>query len=194
MLATIPRVSAKRPSNPTLTEPRRCPVVKSSTLRASTMRTPASSAEPTAVLLAQYPLSATIFDANESPRTIAQRAMSGRIPLKSKAALLIPSSIWWSRRAHCSPRWLSTTAYRCGAGRGGGIRQQSAAGRSRVESRLHDRHLIDGESLSSNGQDRGRARCWDRERLNRRSGHQSLAIRAPRVLFKGSRTQQYSTN
>jgi len=63
-----------------------------------------------------------------------------------------------------------------------------------VRARLHDRHLIDGEPLSSNGQDRGRAGCWDRERLNRRSGHQSLAIRAPRVLFKGSRTQQYSTN
>jgi len=35
-------------------------------------------------IAAQYPLSATIFDASESPRTIAQRAMSGRILLKSK--------------------------------------------------------------------------------------------------------------
>jgi len=63
-----------------------------------------------------------------------------------------------------------------------------------VRARLHDRHLIDGEPLSSDLEDWGRAGCWDRERLNRRSGHQSLAIRAPRVLFKGSRTQQYSTN
>ena len=51
-----------------------------------------------------------------------------------------------------------------------------------VRARLHDRHLIDGEPLSSDHEDRGRAGCWDRERLNRRSGHQSLAIRAPRVL------------
>ena len=54
-----------------------------------------------------------------------------------------------------------------------------------VRARLHDRHLIDGEPLSSDCEDWGRVGCWDRERLNRRSGHQSLAIRAPRVLLKG---------
>jgi hypothetical protein len=62
-----------------------------------------------------------------------------------------------------------------------------------VRARLHDRHLIDGEPLSFDGEDWGRVGCWDRERLNRRSGHHSLAIRAPRVLAKGPRTQQNST-
>lgn len=62
-----------------------------------------------------------------------------------------------------------------------------------VRARPHDRHLIDGEPLSSDCEDRGRAGCWDRERVNRRSGHQSLAIRAPRVLAKGLRTQLNST-
>jgi rhodanese-related sulfurtransferase len=40
----MPTVSANRPSNPTLTELRTWPAAKSSTLRASTTRTPSSSA------------------------------------------------------------------------------------------------------------------------------------------------------
>ena len=48
-----------------------------------------------------------------------------------------------------------------------------------VRARLHDRHLIeiiegDGEPLSSDCEDWSRAGCWDRERLNRRSGQRVI--------------------
>ena len=60
-----------------------------------------------------------------------------------------------------------------------------------VRARLHDRHLIDGEPLSSDYEDWSRAGCWDRERLNRRSGHQSLAIceTSPKISASGALTK-----
>ena len=61
-----------------------------------------------------------------------------------------------------------------------------------IRARLHARHLIAGEPLSSDDEDRGRASCWDRGRLNRSSGHQSRAIRAPCVLAERGRTQHNS--
>ncbi len=51
-----------------------------------------------------------------------------------------------------------------------------------VRARLHDRHLIEGEPLSSDREDWSRAGCWDRERLNRRSGQRVIyrAMGGPR--------------